>query len=45
VSLVVQPEQYQADLLRHFPAATCTSGDGGAVNSLRYYSLVTFPRP
>jgi hypothetical protein len=35
VSLVVQPEQYQADLLRHFPGATCTSGDGGAVNSLR----------
>jgi pimeloyl-ACP methyl ester carboxylesterase len=28
-------EQYQADLLRHFPGATCTSGDGGGVNSLR----------
>jgi len=28
-------EQYQADLLRHFPGATCTSGDGGAVASLR----------
>jgi hypothetical protein len=28
-------EQYQADLLRHFPGATCTSGDGGAVESLR----------
>jgi dienelactone hydrolase len=28
-------EQYQADLLRHFPGATCTSGDAGAVNSLR----------
>ena len=28
-------EQYQADLLRHFPGATCSSGDGGAVNSLR----------
>lgn len=28
-------EQYQADLLRHFPGATCTSGDGGAVQSLR----------
>jgi hypothetical protein len=28
-------EQYQADLLRHFPGATCASGDGGAVNSLR----------
>lgn len=56
-------EQYQADLLRYFPGATCSSGDGGAVNSLRpavrlawlaqntlprqlrYYSLVTFPKP
>ncbi|CAG4888262.1 hypothetical protein R52603_00618 [Paraburkholderia saeva] len=56
-------EQYQADLLKHFPGATCTSGDGGAVQSLRpavrktwlaqnplppglrYYSLVTFPKP
>ena len=28
-------EQFQADLLRHFPGATCTSGDGGAVESLR----------
>ena len=28
-------EQYQADMLRHFPGATCTSGDGGAVESLR----------
>jgi hypothetical protein len=28
-------EQYQADLLRHFPGAVCTSGDGGAVDSLR----------
>jgi len=28
-------EQYQADLLKHFPGATCTSGDGGAVQSLR----------
>ncbi|WP_425325534.1 hypothetical protein [Paraburkholderia sacchari] len=28
-------EQYQADLLRHVPGATCTSGDGGAVKSLR----------
>jgi hypothetical protein len=27
--------QYQADLLRHFPEATCTSGDGGGVESLR----------
>ncbi|HVE11418.1 MAG TPA: hypothetical protein VNE00_29450 [Paraburkholderia sp.] len=56
-------EQYQADLLRYVPGATCTSGDGGAVQSLRpatrhawlarhslprelrYYSIVTFPRP
>ncbi|SAK95109.1 hypothetical protein AWB80_07061 [Caballeronia pedi] len=28
-------EQYQADLLRYFPGATCTSGDGGGVQSLR----------
>ena len=28
-------EQDQADLLRHFPGATCGSGDGGAVASLR----------
>lgn len=28
-------EQYQADLMRHFPGATCTPGDGGAVQSLR----------
>ncbi|MFP4894989.1 hypothetical protein [Paraburkholderia sp. EG304] len=28
-------EQYQADLLRHIPGATCTSGDGGGVQSLR----------
>ncbi len=28
-------EQYQADLLRHVPGATCESGDGGAVESLR----------
>lgn len=28
-------EQYQADLLRHFPGANCTSGDGGGVASLR----------
>jgi hypothetical protein len=56
-------EQYQADLLRYFPGATCNPGDGGGVASLRpatrqqwlarnplppglrYYSLVTFPRP
>ena len=28
-------KQYQADLLRHFPGAACTSGDGGGVASLR----------
>ncbi len=28
-------EQYQADLLRHFPRSTCKSGDGGGVASLR----------
>jgi hypothetical protein len=28
-------QQYQADLLRHFPGAACDSGDGGAVASLR----------
>jgi hypothetical protein len=28
-------EQYQADLLRHFPDATCDPGDGGGVASLR----------
>ena len=27
--------QYQADMLRHFPGATCDSGDGGAVEALR----------
>jgi hypothetical protein len=32
-ALANDAEQYQADLLRHFPAATCTSGDGGAVNT------------
>jgi hypothetical protein len=28
-------KQYQADMLRHFPGATCESGDGGAVADLR----------
>jgi dienelactone hydrolase len=28
-------EQYQADLLRYFPGANCTPGDGGGVASLR----------
>jgi hypothetical protein len=62
-ALANDAEQYQADLMRHFPGATCDSGDGGAVASLRpatrqawlaqnplprelrYYSLVTFPKP
>ena len=34
-ALAIDAEQYQADLLRHFPGATCDSGDGGAVASLR----------
>jgi hypothetical protein len=33
--LANEAEQYQADLLRHFPGAACDSGDGGAVASLR----------
>ena len=28
-------EQYQAELMRHFPGATCDAGDGGAVDALR----------
>jgi hypothetical protein len=34
-ALANEAEQYQADLLRHFPGAACDSGDGGAVASLR----------
>jgi dienelactone hydrolase len=34
-ALANDAEQYQADLLRHFPGASCSSGDGGAVDSLR----------
>lgn len=34
-ALANDAEQYQADLLRYFPGATCDSGDGGAVASLR----------
>ena len=34
-ALANDAEQYQADLLRQFPGATCGSGDGGAVESLR----------
>jgi len=34
-ALANDAEQYQADLLRHFPGAACDSGDGGAVESLR----------
>ncbi|MGT2494252.1 hypothetical protein ACU4GD_36730 [Cupriavidus basilensis] len=30
-ALANDAEQYQADMLRHFPGATCDSGDGGAV--------------
>ena len=33
--LANEAEQYQADLLRHFPGAACDSGDGGGVASLR----------
>jgi hypothetical protein len=33
--LANEAEQYQADLLRHFPGAECDSGDGGGVASLR----------
>jgi dienelactone hydrolase len=28
-------EQYQAELLQHFPGAACDAGDGGAVEALR----------
>ena len=34
-ALANDAQQYQADLLRHFPGATCGSGDGDAVESLR----------
>jgi hypothetical protein len=34
-ALANEAEQYQADMLRHFPGAACDSGDGGAVASLR----------
>jgi hypothetical protein len=33
--LANEAEQYQAELLRHFPGAACDAGDGGAVASLR----------
>jgi len=33
--LANEAEQYQAELLRHFPGAACERGDGGAVASLR----------
>ena len=33
--LAIDAKQYQADLLRYFPGATCGPGDGGAVASLR----------
>ena len=34
-ALANDAEQYEADMLRHFPGATCEPGDGGAVESLR----------
>jgi hypothetical protein len=34
-ALANDAEQYQADLLRYFPGATCGKGDGAAVASLR----------
>ena len=34
-ALANDAEQYQADMLRYFPGATCGSGDGRAVESLR----------
>ena len=34
-ALANDAEQYQADLMRHFPKAKCSSGDGGGVASLR----------
>jgi hypothetical protein len=34
-ALANEAEQYQADLLRHFPGAACDAGDGGGVASLR----------
>ena len=34
-ALANDARQYQADLLRYFPGATCGPGDGGAVASLR----------
>ena len=34
-ALANDAEQYQADLLQHFPGAACDAGDGGAVASLR----------
>jgi hypothetical protein len=34
-ALANDAEQYQADLMRHFPGSKCDSGDGGGVASLR----------
>jgi hypothetical protein len=34
-ALANDAQQYQADLLRYFPGAACSSGDGGGVESLR----------
>ena len=33
--LANEAEQYQADVLQHFPGAACDAGDGGGVASLR----------
>jgi len=34
-ALANEAEQYQANLFRHFPGATCDAGDGGGVADLR----------
>ena len=34
-ALAINAEQYQAELLQHFPGAACDPGDGGGVASLR----------
>jgi hypothetical protein len=49
-ALALDAEQQQADLLRHWPDATCDAGDGGGVASLRpdvrkaWMALNTLPR-
>jgi hypothetical protein len=48
-ALADDAEQYQADMLRHFPGSTCQSGDGGGVASLRTGTrrawMATHPMP